>query len=108
MGDLAAEVHAAGCRCGGTLHSARYPRKPRGVAPSVLGAGYEHRLSFCCSREGCRRRVTLPSVRFFGRRVFLGTAVLLISALAYGLTGKRRYGSTRATLGNLPASVRRW
>ena len=28
--DLAAEVHARGCPCGGRLHRADYPRKPRG------------------------------------------------------------------------------
>jgi hypothetical protein len=89
--DLAAEARAAGCpHCGAPLHSGHYPRKPRGIARSVLGAAYEHRLSFCCSREGCRRRVTPPSVRFFGRRVFLGALVVLVSALSRGLTGKRR------------------
>jgi hypothetical protein len=56
----------------------------------VLGPAYERRLSFCCSREGCRRRVTPPSVRFFGRRLFPGALVVLVSALALGLTGKRR------------------
>jgi hypothetical protein len=89
--DLAAEVRAACCpHCDAPLHSGHYPRKPRGVARSVLGPGYERRLSLCCSREGCRRRVTPPSVRFFGRRVFLGAVVVLISALSQGLTGKRR------------------
>jgi hypothetical protein len=89
--DLAAEARAAGCpHCGAPLHSGDYPRKPRGVARSVLGPAYERRLSFCCSREGCRRRVTPPSVRFFGRRVFLGALVVLVSALSQGLTGKRR------------------
>jgi len=89
--DLAAEVRAARCPyCGAPLHSGHYPRKPRGVARSVLGPGYERRLSLCCSREGCRRRVTPPSVRFFGRRGYLGALVVLISALAHGLTGKRR------------------
>ena len=28
--EIAAEVQAGGCRCGGVLHSASYPRKPRG------------------------------------------------------------------------------
>ena len=41
--DLAAEVHARGCPCGGRLHRADYPRKPRGgparisVPPSSTG-----------------------------------------------------------------------
>ena len=68
--DLAAEVRTAGCAaCGGVLHSARYPRKARGITCSVLGDQYERRLSFCCDRDGCRRRATPPSVRFLGRRV---------------------------------------
>ena len=57
--DLAAEVRAAGCAvCGGVLHSARYARKPHGIPLSVLGEAYGWRLSFCCDREGCRRRTT--------------------------------------------------
>jgi hypothetical protein len=88
--DLAAEVQAGGCRfCGGVLHSARYPRKPRGLR-SVLDASYETRLSFCCARDSCRRRSTPPSVRFLGRKVYLGTMVVLLTALQHGLTGKRR------------------
>lgn len=41
--DLAAEVHARGCPCGGRLHRADYPRKPRGgparisAPPSITG-----------------------------------------------------------------------
>ena len=61
-----AEVcRSAGCpHCGGELHSATYPRKPHGLAPSLRADA--RRFSFCCSR--CRRRVTPPSSRFFGRR----------------------------------------
>lgn len=87
--DLAASVQAQGCRCGGVLHSARYPRKPRGVARPVLGSAYETRLSFCCAEDGCRRRTTPPSVRFLGRRVDLAAVVVLASAMACGLTAKR-------------------
>ena len=31
--DMAAQVRVAGCSCGGALHSAHYPRKPRGAPP---------------------------------------------------------------------------
>lgn len=89
--DLATGVHASGCRhCGAVLHSARYPRKPRGVARSLLGEDYAWRLSFCCARDGCRRRTTPPSVRFLARRVYPGALVVLVSALTQGLTGRRR------------------
>lgn len=72
------------------LLRADYPRKPRGVAHVVLEESYSRRLSFCCEREGCRRRVTPESVRFLGRRVFLGAVVVLATALAHGLTARRR------------------
>jgi hypothetical protein len=44
----------------GVLHSACYPRKPRGVR-TALDASYRTRLSFCCARNGCRRRNTPPA-----------------------------------------------
>ncbi len=106
--DLAAEVRCAGCAaCGGVLHSARYPRKPRGIACSVLGDQYARRLSFCCDREGCRRRTTPPSVRFLGRRVFLGALVVLVTALSAGLTG-RRVAALHDRFGVSVRTLRRW
>lgn len=86
---IADGVRARGCPCGGELHRADYPRKPRGLR-EPLDASYERRLSFCCSRDGCRRRSTPPSVRFLGRRVYLGVVVVLISAMTHGLSPKRR------------------
>ncbi len=86
---IAEEVQATGCRCGGVLHSACYPRKPRGFR-SALDESYGYRLSFCCATEGCRRRTTPPSVRFLGRKVYLGVLVVLISALEGGLSPTRR------------------
>jgi hypothetical protein len=104
--DIAAEVRAGGCACGGVLHSARYPRKPRGVR-SALDETEERRLSFCCAREGCRRRSTPPSVRFLGRRVYLGAVVVLATALRHGLT-TRRMGRLQALLGVSPRTLKRW
>lgn len=86
---IAAEVREGGCSCGGVLHSARYPRKPRGLR-CVLDESYTTRLSFCCASEGCRRRTTPPSVRFLGRKVYLGVIVVLVTALEHGLTPRRR------------------
>jgi hypothetical protein len=86
---IAEEVRARGCDCGGVLHSARYPRKPRGLR-SALDDAYERRLSFCCARDGCRRRHTPASVRFLGRKVYLGVIVVLITALNHGLSPPRR------------------
>lgn len=102
--DLAAEARAAGCAaCGGALHRAHYPRKPRG-GPDGLGAEHSLRLSFCCSVEGCRKRVTPKSLRFLGRKVFFGVWVLLLPVLRDGPTQERLrrleevFGVSRRTL----------
>ena len=104
--DVPAEVRAGGCSCGGVLHSARYPRKPRGSCIS-LGESWETRLSFCCATDGCRRRSTPPSVRFLGRKVYLGAMVVLISALEHGLSPKRRQWLID-TLDIWPQTLSRW
>jgi hypothetical protein len=82
--ELAAQAHAAGCHCGGRLHRANYPRQPRGCPPEFL-ADFVLRFSFCCNR--CRKRNTSVSVRFLGRRVYLGLAVVLMSARRTGASG---------------------
>jgi hypothetical protein len=86
--DLAEASRQGGCLCGGPLHQANYPRSPRGGPPG-LPEGYEKRLSFCCGREGCRKRSTPPSVRLFGRRWYLAPITVLISALEHGATPRR-------------------
>jgi hypothetical protein len=81
--ELAAQTRVDGCHCGGALHRADYPRKPRGC-PVEVRPDHSARLSFCCSV--CRRRATSMSVRFLGRRVYLGLAVVLVSARPAGPT----------------------
>jgi hypothetical protein len=81
--ELAGDAKAVGCACGGVLHRANYPRKPRGC-PDEVRADFESRLSFCCNR--CRRRTTSMSVCFLGRRVYLALAVVLLSARHAGQT----------------------
>ena len=73
--------------CGERLHRANYPRKPRGA--DNLPAAYGLRLSFCCQRDGCRKRVTPPSVRFLGRKVYLGAVVILVTAMRQGPSPRR-------------------
>jgi hypothetical protein len=104
--DLATEARRAGCACGGALHAASYPRKPRGGPP---GLGPEHavRFSFCCCVEGCRRRVTPPSLRFLGRKVFWGVVVLLVPVLRQGPTAKR-VERLCATFAVSVRTLRRW
>lgn len=104
--DLATEARRAGCACGGTLHSASYPRKPRG-GPVGLGPEHAVRFSFCCGVEGCRRRVTPPSLRFLGRKVFWGVVVLLVPVLRQGPTAKR-VERLCATFAVSVRTLRRW
>lgn len=82
--DLAERARARRCPfCGGRLHCAHYPRKPRGGPPDLREV-FEVRFSLCCSRDGCRRRVLPPSVRFWNRRVYWAPVVLLVTALRQG------------------------
>ncbi len=105
--DLANEAQLQGCtHCGDKLHVARYPRKPRGMR-CALDESYESRLSFCCARDGCRRRCTPPSVRFLGRRVYLGTIVILVMAMEHGLSAKRRRQLVEQ-LDLCPQTLARW
>jgi hypothetical protein len=101
--DLAATTGKQGCSCGGRLHRANYPRKPRGGRED-LPWSYGYRLSFCCDRDGCRKRATPPSVRFLGRKVYLGAVVVLVAAMRQGPSPRRvrelsqLFGADRRTI----------
>ncbi len=86
--DLAERTRHNACSCGGRLHCSNYPRAPRG-GPGDLPEEYRYRFSFCCDRDGCRKRATPPSVRFLGRKVYLGALVILISAMRQGPAPRR-------------------
>ena len=91
--------------CGGPLHRGDYPRKPRGGLVAVAGETFGRRFSLCCGREGCRRRATPPSVRFLGRRVYVGAVVIVASVVA--LAAATASAATRAT-GIAARTTRRW
>jgi len=104
--DLAEIARASGCSCGGALHSARYPRKPWGW---MVGQpeGYDRRDSFCCAEDGCRKRTTPASVRFLGRKVYLGAVVALVTALRHGANA-RRASELRQAIGASRRTLARW
>ena len=104
--DLAEEARQKGCACGGKLHQAAYPRKPRGV-PGELQEEYSTRRSFCCAEEGCRKRTTPASFRFLSRRVYVGAVVVLITALRHGAT-PARVGELQAIVGVSRRTVEQW
>jgi hypothetical protein len=103
--DLAATAHAGGCRrCPGRLHCGDFRRKSRG-GPATLPTAYEWRTSFCCAQ--CRKRLTPPSVRFLGRRVYLGAVMVLACVLRQGPT-PTRVARLRELLGVSADTLRRW
>lgn len=102
--DLARTAKDKACPCGGRLHCANYPRKPRGISDAEAADALRYRFSFCCDREGCRQRVTPPSVRFLGRRVYVAAVVVLVSAMRHGPSARRvrelseHFGADRRTV----------
>jgi len=104
---IADAAHALPCReCGWKLHWGSYERKPRGV-PAGLGPEHLRRFSLCCAKDGCRTRETPSSVRFLGRKVFLGAMVVLISAMQSGLN-PTRMKRLKALVGVSRRTVLRW
>ena len=99
----AIEVHSKPCpKCGGKLDWANFKRKPRGGPESIDHLKIEDfktiidksdvpswflstepsllikvRMSLCCRKEGCRKRVTPPSSRFLGRKVYLELTIVM-------------------------------
>ena len=103
-------------KCGGALHRGTFPRKPRDFPPGIDAdcnadePGPDRRLSYCCEREGGHKRPTPASVRFLGRRVYVGIIVVLAMAIGLCLPADRgdppapAAGVSRRTLGRW----RRW
>jgi hypothetical protein len=94
------------CRdCGGPLYRSDYPRKPRGGVMPMEAEGFDRRFSLCCGREGCRHRTTPPSVRFLGRRVYIGAVVVMASAVMLATVV---VNAVVATTGVPARTTRRW
>jgi len=105
--EIADTAHEGRCqRCGAKLHCGSFARKPRGV-PAGLGPEHCERFSFCCAARDCRKRETPGSLRFIGRKVFLGAVVVLISAMQSGLT-PARMRQLEALVGVSRRTVARW
>lgn len=103
---VARRVAEAGCPwCEGPLHRGDYARKPRGALIAPAGETSVVRFSLCCGREGCRRRATPPSLRFLGRRVYLGVVVIVASLVAQWLGTAE---ASRPVTGVPARTTRRW
>jgi hypothetical protein len=78
---IAEQVRRAQCpKCFGNLNQSNFPRKPRGV-PEGTHPDYSIRFSYCCGVEGCRKRLTPPSMRFLSRKVYSSVVIILIFLL---------------------------
>jgi len=107
--EIALRLRQAGCRrCEGPLCVGHYERKPRGGRIAEAGASdlFSQRFSWCCGREGCRKRATPPSVRFLGRKVYLEGAILIACTIAPLIV--QSAAAARAATGIAARTVRRW
>jgi len=108
--ELAEKCRLDGCqKCPaneGRLHRSDYRRKPRG-GPEAAKKVETWRDSFCCDREGCRKRHTPPSVRFLGPKVYWGVVVVLMGAMQDGVKAAR-VEVLRARLGIDGRTLERW
>ena len=103
---IAEQVRQEQCPlCQGQSH---FPRQPRGV-PEGTVADYHIRFSFCCSRDGCRKRFTPPSMRFLSRKVYTSVVILVIFMLKPE-TDESRIEAINRLLGSTLSveSLRRW
>ncbi len=105
--DIEAEAAEKPCLyCGDKLHRASYSRKPRALGLD-LPADFSIRPSFCCSRDGCRRRLTPPLLRFLGRTVYVSIVVVIVAAMTQGASPKR-LSALKSELGIAPRTIKRW
>ena len=104
--DLAEETRKKACSCGGRLHSANYLRKPRGT-PVQLPEQERLRFSFCCDRDGCRKRAHRRRCGSSGERSIWARSSFSISAMRQGPSPRRiRELSTR--IGADESTITRW
>lgn len=104
--DTVEAAQAVPCsHCGGKLDRADFKRKARGADFDLKEVVL--RYSLCCRVDGCRKRITCASLRFMGRRVYLGFFVLFASSLP----GNRQVSSIHSLSKELEVShqtLSRW
>lgn len=94
-------------KCGGPLYFGNYFRKPRGE-PEDTPEEYFLQFSLCCGITGCRRRLTPPSCRFLGQKVYwFPVLVSVVSDWQNGFFGNRFMGLVFET-GISRHTLKRW
>ena len=105
--DLAAQQQKAGCPfCGSSLHYSNYQRQPRGGP--VLPESLNTRLSFCCSKENCRRRTLPKSTLFMDRRVYFRVVILIVTTLNQSKPQKYSKNMLSEMFGVNRKTINRW
>lgn len=93
--------------CGDPLYFANYYRKPRGE-PEGIPEEYFIKFSLCCGTQGCRQRLSPPSTRFLGRKVYWSPVILsIITDCQNHFKGKTLADLTRHT-GISRHTLKRW
>jgi hypothetical protein len=78
-------IKTAQCKkCGCCIfYQSDYPRKPRGfpeeIEKNIPDIFFSIRISYRCSN--CRKRITPPSIRYLGRKIYISVLILLASRL---------------------------
>ena len=106
---IAGQIREKGCPfCQGNLNQSHFLRKPRGV-PKHTDPDYSVRFSFCCAEDGCRKRMTPPSMRFLSRKVY-SSVILFLIFLFTSKSDEARMDKLNALLGTTLSveSIRRW
>jgi hypothetical protein len=96
-----------GCNCGGKLHRSNFLRSLGFGLTEESDKAARVRYSFSCAEDGCRKRMTPPSLRFIHGKWFLSVVIIFMSALQHGLTGERRAELIRH-LGVSNQMINRW
>ena len=106
---IAEQIKGSRCPfCQSPLHHAHFLRKPKGI-PKGVHCDYSTRFSFCCGKEGCRKRLTPPSMRFLSRKVYSSVIIFLIFLLK-SKTDESKVEELNGLLGTSLSveTVRRW
>ena len=106
---IAEQVKQSRCQfCHSKLHQSHYLRKPRGV-PEGTHSDYPIRFSYCCAQDGCRKRLTPPSMRFLSRKVYSSVVIFLVFLLK-SKTDELKVEELNLLLGTSLSveTVRRW
>jgi len=106
--DIAQFYDEQGCgKCHGPLDRSDYFRSTGFGITEASDKEARRRHSLCCRVDGCRSRVTPPSLRFAKGKWFLSVVIVLMTAMQHGITAERRT-ELQKQLGISRQTIDRW